>query len=423
MMLVMARAALPCSCGDQRPCGKVVRSSAVFTGLTLSGGDGWKSPTARFRVIQAFKGVKSGAVVQVDTASQTSCAAQFQIGKEYIVYAAGTGERLSTTACSGSRLTAESQQEVRYLNAWLQRKTPTEVLGYVIPDIRGDEQDWKRAYSAVGKAQVNVVGRDGRNIEVHPDAHGEFAVRVPSSGPYQVSVSLPKWIANRPMETVEVPEFGCGEAGFQMRPDGQLAGRAISKNGDAVRNVLLKLVPMSDFGLTFETTTDKEGHFRFRGVLPGAYRLGVNPDNMDDPSPSVPFAPTFYPGVGDQNTAAVLRISESQVLELGRPFRLPPKLQPRTIRVTVTLENGHPVHGASVSCTPEGHSYWRKDSTDSHGLIVFAAMDKVAYIIDADVPSYNALATSQYERARWLRVPPGTGTADVRVVLRKRASK
>ena len=88
----------------------------------------------------------------------------------------------------------------------------------------------------------------------------------------------------------------------------------------------------------------------------------------------------------------------------------------------VTLANGQPVRGASVSCTPEGHSYWRKDSTDALGVIVFEAMEKLTYIVDVDIPSDHDLLKEGYQRSRWVRVPPRTETTEVHVVLGKAPS-
>lgn len=367
----------PCSCSTPRVCGNVVRSAAAFTALTISGGDGWTSPSVRFKVRRAIKGVRPGTTVEVDTASQSSssCAATFKIGQEYLVFATNSNGRLLTTACSGSRPLAQAQQELEYLSAWERGATISEIVGYVLPDIRGSKEKWRRAYDAMSGAVVRVIGPDGKTSETRAHEKGDFALRVASAGRYDVAVSVTNWISKEGSDRVVVPEKGCGETAFHMRPDGQVAGRAVQADGLPAEAVLLKLVPLQEFRETMTTTTDHSGNFQFRGVLAGNYKLGVNPDNMDDPSPKVPFAPTFYPGVGEKNSSRVIRVNEFGTVELKNAFRLPRVLNQRIIGVRVTLEDGQPVRGASVSCTPEEHSYWRKDATDAQGVISFAAMD------------------------------------------------
>ena len=310
----------PCSCGAPRTCGNVVRSAAVFTALTIGGGDGWDSPSGRFKGKRGFKGIRSGATVEVETASQSSCAATFQMGQEYLVFATNTNGRLLTTACSGSRLLKQAQEELDYLNAWERGATPSEIVGFAIPDIRGDEEEWKRAYKSMVGALVRVIGPDGRAIETRVHEKGDFALNVSSAGRYNVSVSVPNWIAKEDRDEVVVPARGCGETAFHMRPNGQVAGRAVHTDGSAAQDVRLKLVPLQEFRETMVTTTDRTGRFRFRGVLSGSYKLGVNPDDMDDPSPKVPYAPTFYPGVRNEKSSRVIRVAEFETVELRTPF-------------------------------------------------------------------------------------------------------
>ena len=179
-----------CSCGMPRPCGNVIRSGVVFIGTTIAGGDGWKAASARFKVLKAFKGVQPGTVQDVDTASQTSCAAVFQVGKDYLVFADKNGGRLSTTACKGSRLLSSAVDEVRYLESWREGRTPTEIVGAVFPNARGGDADWARYYRAMEAALIRVIGPDGKSTVAHVDNQGNFAAAVPSPGKYCVSVGV-----------------------------------------------------------------------------------------------------------------------------------------------------------------------------------------------------------------------------------------
>jgi hypothetical protein len=309
--------------------------------------------------------------------------------------------------------------DLRYLEAWRQGKTATEVVGNVVPNARGNDQDWQRYYRAIEAAVVRVDDPAGRAVNARVDRQGYFSVAVPEAGRYVVSVALPKWVADRPPVTATVPHHGCAETHFSMRPDGQVIGKAIEADGSPARGVLLKLVTTGDVIETVESRTDENGRFQFRGVLRGSYPLGVNPERLDDPSPRVPYAPSLYPGVREEKRAKVIKVPEFAAIQLQEPFRLPPRAKPRMIRVTVVLEDGRPLLGASVSCTPEGRPYWQKEAPNSDGVVHFAAMDNVSYIVDADIPSYHRLAKAGYQRSQWVRVGPANGATDVRLVFRK----
>jgi hypothetical protein len=394
----------------------VARAAVIFTGTTLSGGDGWRDKLAWFRVQRAFKGVQPGTIQDIYTASKTSCAAVFQLRQEYLIFANWIDGRLSTNACSGSRLVASAADDLRYLDAWRQGKTSTEVLGSVWPNARGNDQDWQRYYQAMETALVRVEGDDGRSAQAKMDRQGNFAVAVPEAGSYFVSVVLPNWISDQAHVAINVPLRGCAETSFAMRPNGQVIGQAVEADGSPAKDVLLKLVTT---GETVETKTDESGKFHFRGVLKGSYRLGVNPGGLDDPSPRTPYAPTLYPGVQEEKRSSIIEVPEFGTIRLQKTFQLPPRGRPRTIRVTVTLNNGTPLKGASISCTPVGRPYWLKELTDSLGAVTFTGIDTVEYIVDADIPADHALAKVGYRRSQWVRVGPKTGTTDVRLVFRK----
>jgi len=391
----------------------------IFSGTVLAGGNRSNAVPVRFKVDRAFKGVQSGSTIELDTAAGTTCAASFQIRRKYLVYAGRTNGRIWTTACKRSQPESNATQDLEYLAAWQQDMTSTQIVGTVVLNAPGDGSDQRRYESKFASATVRIVGTDGKASQIGVNSHGEFVAAVPVAGRYKVSVSLPGWFGSRSEETVLVPERGCGDVWFSLRPDGQVKGQALEFDGKPAQNVLMKLAPVEGVSVDPEVRTDDKGWFHFRGVLANSYRLGVNIGNMDDPTPKAPFPPTFYPGVPNEVQAGVVRMRDFETVQL-RPFRLPSRLVPGVVRVFVALGDGRPVVGASVSCTPAGRPYWRKDLTNERGEIEFQAMSGLAYIVDVDIPSYHELAKSGYERSQWVRVQPGRGTTDVRLVFRKK---
>lgn len=354
------------------------------------------------------------------TGSGSSCEQQFQFGQRYLVYAMRQGFRFYTTACMGSRLLSEARQDLAYLEAWKQGRSTMEVFGGVLPVPRGSDRDQQRDLRAMQSAVVRIEGPDGRSRIANLDRQLEYSVAVPEPGHYRIPAVLANWMAERSPRIVDLPPRGCAGAVFWMHPNGEVIGEAIESNGSPAMGVLLKLVPSVDFHQTLETRTDERGRFHFTGVSRGSYVLGVNAEHRGDPSPRVPYAPAFHPGVRHESQATIIRVPEFGRVTLQVPLRLPPRASPRTIRVIVAWDNGRPLDGASVSCTPEGWDYWQKNLTDASGVVTFSAMDNVDYIVDADIPSDHPSVNSTLQRAQWVRVGPGQGTTDLRIVFRKR---
>lgn len=402
--------AFACTCGARRPCSAFTSAPVAFIGQALSESSG----KVIFRVDRAFKGVQSATTVAVHTSANTSCSADFALGTKYVVLAQKAGPNIWTNQCQGSTVVGGSELE-RYANDWLAGKTKPEIVGAVWPRNSGDPAD----YAAMQSTILTTKKPDTIDMNVRPRSNGEFAVPVPHAGRYQVSPRLRGWISDPPRVDVDVPQNGCEEVFFSMLPDHTVAGTAVEPGGQPAANVLLKLVPSDGFGDELETTTDALGRFSFRGVLMGTYKLGVNPNRLDDPSPKVPYAPAYYPGVPKESAATTVTVGKAARLTLST-FKLPPRLRPRTIRVSVVLQDGRSIEDASVSCTIEGRNYWHKHLTDRNGVKTFDAMTGIPYIVDVDIPSGHPFANAGFERAKWVRVPAGEEPVRVRVVINQR---
>lgn len=407
-----------CSCGKLRTCSLVAQASAVFVGKSIAV-DKRHENLALFVVLKAFKGVPVGTIQAVDRSSGTDCSVTFNVGEDYLVFAERIEGRLSTSICMGPRLLQPAYSDLRYLENWLAGRTPSEVLGTVFPPASRDTRVLKAFEVAMRAASVQLISSSGKVFTTSVDREGAFALSLPLGGLYSISIKSPDWVTYPLDLKVDIPLHACKHVSLTMRPDGQVMGTAFESDGKPARDVLLKLIAVGDFGDTLETVTDDLGRFHFRGVLMDDYRLGVNPEALDDPSTRVPYAPTFYPGVPEESKAAIIRVDHFSKVRLSSDFKLPPRARPRTIRVSVQLENGEPLEGASVSCTPGNRPYWRKTLTSAKGIVSFPAMDNVVYIVDVDIPSYHGLVKAGYERSQWQRVGPGNGTSEVKFVFRK----
>mgnify|MGYP003392938593 CR=1 FL=1 len=105
-----------CSCILPRaPAEEFEDSTAVFSGKVISIENEDFGYKANFEVDRIWKGL-SGSTVVISTARDSAaCGFGFEEGKEYIVYAHGEGEALSTNLCSRTHLLTENDSDVEAL--------------------------------------------------------------------------------------------------------------------------------------------------------------------------------------------------------------------------------------------------------------------------------------------------------------------
>jgi len=370
-------------------CDLAARADVIFTGVVVEGLD----RATRYRVSRAFKGVSEADTVEIGDASEA-----VELGQQYLVFGSRTNGRLHSPACGGVWPIAKAAEPLRYLEMWLAGNTPNQVMGHLALNATGDPQVYRRFQRLVPTASVEIAGEEGPPIRPRTDAQGDFSATVPKAGRYKVSAVIPQWISEPPIREVLVPERGCATTTVWLRPDGQVAGQAVSATGAPVPGVLLKLGDM-------RTVTGAQGKFLFRGVLPGRYRLGVNPGDV--PTPEVPYQSTLYRDPQDQTSPAAIIVGWYEKVSLS-PFRLPPRIGTRTIRVRVTTSAGQPLHGASLSYGVEGSRSFGVLLPNKNSPISFEVMDGLGYRVSVSLPRHSP---------KRLRVPAGRGPVELKAVF------
>lgn len=283
-LAVLARDGEACTCvTDRSPCSRYVNSEVAFVGRVVSkttSPDG-KVDTFRMRVLRAGKGVTAQQIVQVDSGdADNNCAFDAKQGEQWVVYATREHGRLSTHRCANNRQLEDGE--------------PMPALPPEPGSITGRLTRWNDETEArVGVAGAAVwIEASGRQIRSSTRAGGWFALREVPIGRHVVRFDV--GVDESAEADVELYGHGdCGEGFALVRAGGGIVGTLVEADGAPLRNVDVTIKP-HDYGPVFDWTRSN-GEFRFTGLTPGEYTIGVGLENR--PSGPFPYRSSYFPGV------------------------------------------------------------------------------------------------------------------------------
>lgn len=112
-LLFGAKETFACSCAppSQTTNDDFQKASAVFVGKVLSvkRKDKAENATVKFAVQKYWKGKLSNTVKVTTASNSAACGVNFEVGKDYRIYATETEGKLSTTSCSATGVTGAAQ--------------------------------------------------------------------------------------------------------------------------------------------------------------------------------------------------------------------------------------------------------------------------------------------------------------------------
>jgi hypothetical protein len=370
LLVLTAARAEACSCaGPGAPCEAFGGSAAVFVGTVTdirgrprkapAEGDelDWAPRTVTFSVTEAFSGVE-GATAQVSTGlGGGDCGYSFVKGTSYLVYAytfgGGEGRRLGTGICTRTRLAYGATEDLEFLRGLAGSPPGVTISGRV--ERPGGAAGENGAPAAVGLAGVRVtVEGGGIRRELSTDARGAYRFTGLPAGKYKVAVHPPDELTvYQPEREFELADRGCAVTHFYLTDNGRVGGQVLDAEGKPVAGVNVAVVDAEgknpEFKYGRHAGTDGEGRYKFEGLPPGRYLLGLHVAGFPQPDdPTNAYARTYYPGVARREEAEVLEIKAGEELK-GRDLRLPPRRAESVIRGRVTWADGTPVANAAVS--------------------------------------------------------------------------
>jgi hypothetical protein len=175
------------------------------------------------------------------------------------------------------------------------------------------------------------------------DADGGYEFRALRAGTYSLSVNLPHGLSAGETRVISLPEHGCSQQLILALEQAQVSGRIIFDSGPPIQTFVALVPVAAGVGKPTKELSAVDGTFNISHVAPGDYYLGVNISEppRDSRGLSAPWYPTYYPGVQSQQAATQIHVNSAQRLQ-GFEFRLPPRLNQRTITGFVHWSNGKP---------------------------------------------------------------------------------
>jgi len=193
------------------------------------------------------------------------------------------------------------------------------------------------------------VKANGRIYETEADNEGFYAFYSLPSGTYEFAPDLPpatmlSWFigSDRPLPPFELHAGACHLRNIEVFASGSIQGRIVDASGKPLRSAFAYIVPTSENVLPKQSklywgSQGKEDFFKFVHIPPGEYLIVVNPDDSLDPK--FPYRRTFYPGVHDRESAAIITIRGGEQVKDAN-IRLEKQFEPRHLTVRVTWADG-----------------------------------------------------------------------------------
>lgn len=405
-LLYFAAPASACTCGGTiQPCRAYAYASVVFVGVvTVKGGAAPDSPATRFRVEEAFLGVRGNEVAV--TSGGTNCDYEFKVGERYLVYGYPTpdGAAVHTNICAGTAPLGEAGEHVAYLRGVAKSSVGGTFVGDVSRYFYDTRQNKWNDRPARG-VQV-ILESGGRRFRSTTDAKGNFVVPGLPRGRYRVrtvpaanfsSVEISSREPRAAWE-LDLPDHGCVKNWFVFRPRGELSGQ-VSGVGRLPREDLWVEIIFADHPNTEENGLESakvgpDGRFKFNFLPAGRYLVGFN--LKTGPFRDYPFAEFYYPGVAARESATVISLGEGarvSGLKLPSPERVPES----TVEGVAVWPDGKPAVGVSIQLN-HPRTGWRDGNpveTDAHGRFSIKGIEGLTYELTALVHKGIPLVNSK----------------------------
>jgi hypothetical protein len=427
LLLAIPADLMGCDCASVPVCLRASKASAIFVGMLLrneSNGDGQIRNRLLLTVEELFKGLRTGTKeAEVSVERQANCDLELVDGRRYLVFAVQSSSALlASRDCPVPIPIRQAAMDVRWLRAWVQGSTPSEIIGQVRTTAGGlllnnfeGQPLWETELIASGEGGV---------YRAMTDSQGGFTIRGLMPGKYDLRAIRFGYQSVRSSYPVNVPRGGCARVSLSMFSSSSISGKISNPDGQPVQGVKVELALMEDGGMQLakETTSNEEGRYEFNRIPVGDYVLGVN--LFQGLNSRLPYPARYFPGVASRELATVLRIDEGQNLS-PYDFSLEGPQRTRTIRVKVKWPDGRPVTNASVEFQAEAEKEsvfrldWQSRYTDEKGEVRCEVLSAKEFTVRVD-RLFWIRSSFAVEDRQDSRVPPGESPVDLELVVSSR---
>jgi 5-hydroxyisourate hydrolase-like protein (transthyretin family) len=446
----MAPPAFGCSCSQpSSPCASIMDKEAVIfigtpvaaepatftsTGIVALGPRAGEPVTQRedavryrFTVHEWLHANIDAPTIALITATDTAaCGYPFQIGESYLVYAHESTNGLRAGFCSRTGPVAERQDDITLLRETQTGSPQTRLVGtvYSMRLLTDGGFFHYTPLTGVPNVKIAIAGQDGTH-QTSTDDRGEFKVVGLAPGNYEVTPALPPnlQLMFKPEGPLKLDEC-LAEIGFAVVTT-PLAGIVRNQDGSpATKNVKVTVVRVDDSiaapsrGQSTLSFTNADGTWKFQGLAPGRYRLGLN--LFDPPDPDSPYPSVWYPNAQRAADARILELSDDRTEPVE--FRAP-KTIPRTVVQGIVLDpTGAPALNASVLLydSEQPRSHVSNATTGADGRFSVPALERRRYRIQA---SHFTISSGTLFESELKDVPDDTTNEPLTLVLAERKGK
>jgi len=342
--------------------GTVTEITRVRVGSDLGGARLDDAERVQLEVNEAFRGVTSASMTIINVLH--SEAAQFEMGKPFIVYADRNEEdgTLRTNLCAGTRRVEQAEEDLNYAR-WIATNPSGGRVGIAVYHEQWDpDANESRQYPFPDRVQVTLTG-NGRSWTASPRANGpfgQFDFDVPL-GTYELRVTAPPPLVAETVEpfTVE-PPGRCYKRSVLLKWPGTIRGRVLDSRGRPVPGVGVVVVAAKfarrQRGIpAFEqaVVTDERGEFAHDRLGPGTYVIGIH---IDDESRGRGERAFYFPGVAGPEESSAIDLGVAAEIDIG-DFQLPLPVDKRLIEGVVLMADGSPAAGARIGLYSEERAF------------------------------------------------------------------
>jgi len=370
-LLTASRSADACSCvGRPTTCQAYAKADAILIGVVTkveqikARGDDPPNEDpggqiAQIRGETVFKGVIGTEATF--RAGGTTCDFSFEVGERWLFYAYYNNEKNVWSAggiCGRSRPIEHAGDDLLFLQGLPASAQRSRISG-ILTSYRDDPEKGMTGVPIVG-TRVKIIGKE-QTHEVFTDKNGVYEIYGLSPGEYVIRPDTPPGLkTGMPLPIgdtggssndtaderakIKLEERSCEEMNFpfHLDADTSISGKVLSTDGRPLRNVCLSLQPKGKH--VSETwrfdCTDEHGDYKLETIPPGEYIIVVNYKNRI--SGDAPFPRAYYPGVFDQEKAAVIQLTGRGKLE-NYDINVPSQEPTNIVQGTLLYADGRPV--------------------------------------------------------------------------------
>ena len=406
-MVVSSGSAWACHCMSSRepPCQAAWAADAVFVGRVLDIIDVepdrsrvetlFNRRVVRLAIIESFRGTQ-GTIIEIRTGrGGGDCGFPFEAQQDYLIYAHLNGGALTAVTCSRTRLLKDAAEDLAYLRP-LPRQAAAlgRLIGVAIHhDFTAGRSDPLPSTPVPG-VRVSASG-EGVRLSGVTAVDGSYELRAPV-GTYELRFEGPEGF-HAPREPTSVTlrdARGCASADVYLRSNGIVSGAVVAWDGKPVSHLPIELVTPALGDTLWRTTTDEDGRYRFEGVSPGRYLIGVLPFIARRPeSRDAELPRAFFPGTTVRAAALVVTVARAERVLLP-PFVLPSTESFATLTGTAVDTDGRPVPDAYVFLNPDSgmDSIGEPVRTDGQGRFRLTVKLGLRYVVLVQGTVAGALA-------------------------------